>query len=39
MLLLLIDIMSILTVGLLTIPAWFEFLFDSLGSLFGGGAQ
>lgn len=36
MLLVLIDIMSVLTLGLLTIPAWFEFLFQSLGSMFGG---
>lgn len=37
MLLLLFDILSYLTVGILTIPAWISFFFDSLGGLFGGG--
>lgn len=36
MLILIFDILSYLTVGILTIPAWINFFFDSLGGLFGG---
>ncbi|GMU20269.1 MAG: hypothetical protein AMXMBFR13_03660 [Phycisphaerae bacterium] len=36
MLILILDLMSYITVGLLTIPAWISFFVDSLGNLRGG---
>lgn len=36
MILLILDIMSYITVGLLTIPAWLNFFFQSLGGLVPG---
>lgn len=36
MLFLIFDLMSYLTVALLTIPAWLNFLFQALGNLGGG---
>lgn len=37
MLLMILDFLSYITIGVLTIPAWINFFISSLGGLFGGG--